>query len=168
MAVDLNIVVLVGRVTRDLELKYTQSGMAVCNIPIACNRSMGSEQGDKDVSFFDVVVFGKSAEIAKQYLTKGQRIGVEGHLQQRRWEDQNGQKRSKVDVVANRFQFLDSKNEQYQQSGGSFQKSGTSTFNANAPKKNEASDSSYYPDVVPPPDISDGFDGFNENDNIPF
>jgi len=111
MASDINRVNLIGRLTRDPELKYTQGGAAVGNFSIANNRTYTTSSGEKreEVSYFDCVAWGKLGEIITEYCKRGRRIAVEGRLQQRRWEDQNGNKRTKVDVIVDNFQFLDTK-----------------------------------------------------------
>jgi single-strand DNA-binding protein len=108
---DLNRVTLIGRLTRDPELKYIQSGTAVANFTIANNRTYTTNSGEKkeDVSYLDCLAWGKMGEIITQYMQKGRRIAVEGRLQQRRWEDQEGNKKSKIEIVADNVQFLDAK-----------------------------------------------------------
>lgn len=107
---DINTATLIGRLTRDEELKYTPSGAAVGNISIAINRKVKKGQEWVDESnFFDVVFFGKQAENLKQYLTKGKQVGVTGFLKQERWTDQNGQNRSAVKIYANGIQLLGGK-----------------------------------------------------------
>lgn len=106
---DINSVVLVGRLTRDAELKYTPNGTAVLNLSIAVNRSVKrNDAWEDEVSFFDVVLFGKLAEGIAQYCAKGQQIGVEGSLRQERWE-KDGQTRSKVKVIADTVRLLGGK-----------------------------------------------------------
>ncbi|MDY7029841.1 MAG: single-stranded DNA-binding protein [Spirochaetota bacterium] len=106
MANDINSVVLVGRLTRDAELKYTASGTAVCKFSIAVNRSRktGDTWGE-EAHFFDIVLWGRQGEAIHQYLGKGKQIAVQGELRQSRWE-QNGQNRSKVEVHALNVQLL--------------------------------------------------------------
>lgn len=107
---DINTATLIGRLTRDEELKYTPSGAAVGNISIAINRKVKKGQEWVDESnFFDVVFFGKQAENLKLYLTKGKQVGVTGFLKQERWTDQNGQNRSAVKIYANDIQLLGGK-----------------------------------------------------------
>jgi single-strand DNA-binding protein len=108
MSWDINHVVVVGRLTRDPELKYTQSGAAVARFSIAVNRSSGSRGDDSEetTSFFNVVAWNKTAEICKEYLTKGKQVGVDGRLQQRRWSGNDGVRRSNVEIVANNVQFF--------------------------------------------------------------
>ena len=106
MANDINQVVLVGRLTRDAELKYTGSGTAIGKFSIAVNRRRKTgDQWTDEVSYFDIVLWGKSAESLNQYLVKGKQIAVNGELRQNRWE-QEGQNRSKVEIVANNVQLL--------------------------------------------------------------
>ena len=105
---DINHVVLVGRLTRDAELKYTAGGQAVCKFSVAVNRRR--KQGDQWVdepSFFDVVLWGRQGETLNQYLVKGKQVGIDGELRQDRWE-QDGQNRSRVEIVANNLQLLGS------------------------------------------------------------
>ncbi|MBI5189552.1 MAG: single-stranded DNA-binding protein [Nitrospirae bacterium] len=105
--VNFNKVILIGNLTRDPELRYNPSGTAVANLSIAVNRRYKQgEENREEVGYFDIVVFGKTAENCGQYLNKGSGILVEGRLQQRRWETDDGQKRSKVEVVANTVQFM--------------------------------------------------------------
>jgi len=110
MASDLNRVVLIGRLTRDPELRYTPSGTAVAGFSLANNRTYAVTGEKKDqVSYFDCVAWAKLGEIITEYCKKGHRIAVEGRLQQRRWDDQDGKKRTKVEVVIENFQFLTGK-----------------------------------------------------------
>lgn len=103
----LNVVVLIGRLVADPELKYTTSGVAVCSFTIALDRWTKSESGEKQTDFFDIVAWRHSAEFAANYLSKGRLVSVEGRLQQRSWVQQDGQKRYKTEVVANSLQGLD-------------------------------------------------------------
>jgi len=106
-----NKVILAGNLTRDPELRYTPKGTAVARIGLACNRKWKSETGEmkEEVTFVDVDAFGKTAETIGQYLKKGRPILIEGRLRYETWEDkQTKQKRSKLGVVMETFQFLDS------------------------------------------------------------
>jgi single-strand DNA-binding protein len=105
-SMDLNRVILIGRTTRDIELKYTPSGAAVCSFTLANGRKVKDAE---QTSFIDCVAWQKSAEIIAQYVAKGHRIAIEGRLQQRSWTDGDGNKRSKMEVVVENFQFLESK-----------------------------------------------------------
>ena len=103
---DINHVVLVGRLTRDAELKYTTNGQAVCKFSLAINRPKKvGEQWEEEANFFDIVLWGRQGEAINQYLQKGKTIGVEGELRQDRWQ-QDGQNRSKVEIVARNVQLL--------------------------------------------------------------
>jgi len=105
-----NRVILMGNLTRDPELRYTPGGTAVANFSLAVNRRFKTDdEVREEVDFFDIIVWGKQAENCSEYLSKGRPVLVEGRLQQNRWETSEGQKRSKVEVVANSVQFLGSK-----------------------------------------------------------
>jgi len=105
---DINHVVLVGRLTRNAELKYTHSGGAVSKFSIAINqRRKKDEQWVDEAHFFDIVLWGKTAESLNQYLVKGKQVGIEGQLRQNRWE-QDGQARSKVEIFATSIMLLGS------------------------------------------------------------
>ena len=104
--VDLNHVVLIGRLTRDAELKAIASGQSVCKFSIAVNRRKKSgDQWEDEPNFFDIVVWGRQGESLHQYLIKGKMVAVDGELRQDRWQ-QDGQNRSKVEIVANNIQLL--------------------------------------------------------------
>ena len=106
-----NKVILMGNLTRDPELRYTPKGTAVARIGLACNRKWKSETGEmkEEVTFVDVDAFGKTAETIGQYLKKGRPILIEGRLRYDSWEDkQTKQKKNKLGVVMETFQFLDS------------------------------------------------------------
>jgi len=106
MATDINHVVIVGRLTRDAELKFTNNGTPVCKFSIANNqRRKKEDQWVDEAHFFEVALWGKQAESINQYLKKGKQIGVEGQLRQDRWE-QNGQARSRVEINASNVQLL--------------------------------------------------------------
>jgi len=103
---DLNHVVLIGRLTREAELKYTAGGQAVCKFSIAVNRrKKNGDQWEDEANFFDIVVWGRQGESLHPYLVKGKMVGVDGELRQDRWQ-QDGQNRSKVEVIANYLQLL--------------------------------------------------------------
>jgi single-strand DNA-binding protein len=111
MAGDINRVTLVGRLTRDPELRHLPSGTPVLEMGLAVNGRQKDDAGnwtDKP-NFFDIKVYGNQAEFLSQHLAKGRRIGVDGRLDWRSWEAQDGTKRTRVDVVAQDVQFLDSR-----------------------------------------------------------
>ena len=103
---NLNVVVLIGRLTRDAELKYISTGTAVSKFSLAVNRRKRSgDQWVEETDFFDITVWGRTAESLNQYLTKGKEIAVEGELRQSRWE-QDGQSRSRIEINARNIQLL--------------------------------------------------------------
>lgn len=111
-----NKVMLIGNLTRDPEVRYTPKGSAVCDMAIAVNRRYMTDSGERqeEVTYLDIVLWGKTAELAGQYLAKGRSVFIEGRLQMDTWEDKaTGQKRSKIRVVAENMQFLGN-----QQGGG--------------------------------------------------
>jgi len=109
----LNRVLLIGNLTRDPEVRYTPKGTPVAEIGLAVNRVIpGSEEGERreEVTFVDVTLWNRQAELAEQYLKKGRAVFIEGRLQLDTWDDkQTGQKRSRLRVVAENLQFLDSR-----------------------------------------------------------
>lgn len=106
---DINHVILVGRLTRDIELKYTNTGLPIGRLGIAINRRRKKEDTWVDeANFFNVTIMGKIAESLRPYLTKGKQVGIEGELRQNKWE-QNGQMHSTVDIFATNVQLLGGK-----------------------------------------------------------
>jgi len=113
---DINHVVLVGRLTRDCELKFTANGHAVCKFSIAVNRrKRNGDEWEDEANFFDIVVWGKQGESISKYLVKGKMVGVDGELRQERWQYE-GQNRSKVEIVASYIQLLDRNQNEINQS----------------------------------------------------
>lgn len=108
MPASLNKVFLIGNLTRDPELRYIPSGQAVTSFTVATNWAYNSPSGEKkeEVSFVRVVTWGRRAEVCNEYLRKGSPVFVEGRLQSRSWEAQDGSKRSSLEVVASNVQFL--------------------------------------------------------------
>lgn len=106
---ELNRIFLIGRLTKDPELRYMPSGGGVATLRMAVNhtwRPKDSNEKKEEVLYIDVNVFGRSAETVKQYLAKGREVFIEGRLQQNDWQDKSGQKRTTFRVVAERFQFI--------------------------------------------------------------
>ena len=155
-----NRVVLVGNLTRDIELRYTQSGAAIGSSGIAVTRKY-TLNGEKreETCFIDITFFGKQAEIANQYLSKGSKLLVEGRLKFDQWTDNNGQNRSKHTVVVENMEMLgggQQSNQGYQQGGYSNQHPQQS-----APKKPQQPPESYEIDV-------DGDKYEQDDETIPF
>jgi single-strand DNA-binding protein len=118
MAANINRVVLVGNLTRDPELRHTPSGTAVCSLRLAVNTrrkdAATGEWGEKP-NYFDVTVWGNQGENCAQYLSKGRPVGVDGRLEWREWEAQDGSKRQAVEIVADSVQFLGGRGESDQE-----------------------------------------------------
>ncbi len=109
---NVNQVAIIGNLVKDLELKYTNNGMAIGTFALAVNRDV-KKNGEwiKEASFFEVESFGKQPEALKPYMTKGKQVGVEGYLKQNRWTDQQTQQtRSKIVIVANNIQLCGARN----------------------------------------------------------
>jgi len=99
----LNKVILIGNLTRDPELRYTPSGMALCKFGLAVNRKFKEKE---EVTFVDITAWGKTGEISSEYLSKGRQVCIEGRLTYSQWETDDGQKRSKLEVTAENVIFL--------------------------------------------------------------
>lgn len=166
MAEDVNNIVLIGRLTKDPELKFTPGkGTAVCTFNLAVNRRQsksGNEQQTAD--FIPIVVWGKVAESVANYMAKGRQICIIGRLQIRNYTDKNGNKRYATEVVANQCQFLGSKNEngngnsqqrpQNKQSNNSYNNySQSQNQNSNTPQNNNFGGDDFGDDITP---IDDG------------
>lgn len=118
---NLNKVMLIGNLTRDPEVRYTPKGTAVTDIALAVNRIYSTDEGERreEATFIDVTLWGRQAEIAGQYMRKGRPVFVEGRLQMDTWEDkQTGQKRSRLKVIGEGFQFLGGKDDGGGSGGG--------------------------------------------------
>ncbi len=114
----MNVVVLIGRLTRDPELRYTNSQMPVCSATLAVDRPVARSQGnEKQTDFIRITLFGKQAEIFSRYLTKGRQVAVEGRIQTGSYQNQKGDTVYTTDVYVNRFDFIGNRNDS--QTGGS-------------------------------------------------
>ena len=105
----MNKVFLIGRLTKDPELRYTGSNVAVCSFSIAINRNFTNANGEREADFINVVVWRKQAENVKNYLSQGSQVAIDGRIQTRTYDDQNGQRRYITEVVADNVEFLGSK-----------------------------------------------------------
>lgn len=105
----MNKVFLIGRLVRDPELRYTGSNLAVANFSLAVNRTFTGQNGEKETDFINIIVWRKQAENVKNYLKQGSQVAIDGRIQTRNYEDQNGQRRYVTEVVADNVQFLDTK-----------------------------------------------------------
>ncbi len=106
----MNRVVLVGRLARDPELRTTSSGVSVCNFTVACDRRY-AQNGERQADFISCIAWRQSGEFVSRYFTKGNRIALEGSIQTRSWDDQNGNKRYATEVVVDHVEFAQSKGE---------------------------------------------------------
>ena len=159
-----NKVILIGRLTRDPELRYTQNGRPVASFSLAVDRPRGGQGGqDKETDFFDCVVWQQTAEFASKYATKGRLVCIEGRLQSRSWEDkETGQKRKAVEVVCNDLRLLDKRGDAPGGSGG-YDPSGS--YDSPPPVRETVHGGSSNANRVPAP--TGGGQSF-EDDDIPF
>jgi single-strand DNA-binding protein len=121
-----NKVILVGRLGRDPETRYTGGGQAVANFSVATDESYRDKNGErqKRTEWHKIVVWGKQAEIAQQYLKKGSLVFIEGRIQSREWQDKEGQKRTSFEIVANNFRMLGGRGDGPSGGGGSASRAG--------------------------------------------
>lgn len=158
----INNVVLVGRMTRDAELRYTQSNQAVATFTLAVNRNFKNQNGEREADFINCVIWRQQAENLANWAKKGALIGITGVIQTRNYENQQGQRVYVTEVIANSFQLLESRNSQNQ--SGNFQTGNSSNYgNANSMSNfsREAEQTSFFRgNTTNPMDISD--------DDLPF
>lgn len=154
MAKSVNQVFLMGNLTRDPELRSTQSGTSVCSFSIAINRSWTGSDGQtqEDVDFFDIVAWGKLGELVDQYMSKGRRVLVQGRLSTSSWEAKDGSKRSRVEVVAQDVTFLDGSGDSSSSSAGNSSSSSASSSKSGSASKKPAKPPA---DETKPVDLSD-------------
>lgn len=105
----MNKIILMGRLVRDPEVRYTQTGKVVCQFTLAVDRPFANQEGQREADFIPVIVWGKQAELCGNSLTKGQRALVEGRLQIRSYDAKDGSKRWVTEVIANSFEFIERK-----------------------------------------------------------
>lgn len=153
---DFNKVFLIGRLTKDPELRYTPSGAAVSDLGLATSRTYTTKDGERreETLFIDVTVWNRQAENCCQYLAKGRQVHVEGYLKMDTWQDRNtGEKRSKIKIEGERVQFLDSR--RGEDSGPSSNHSDDDDTSATSPRRsapaNGTARSSYAPSADPGP-----------------
>lgn len=158
----INNVVLVGRMTRDAELRYTQSNQAVATFTLAVNRNFKNQNGEREADFINCVIWRQQAENLANWAKKGALIGITGVIQTRNYENQQGQRVYVTEVIANSFQLLESRNSQNQ--SGNFQTGNSSNYGNTNSMPNfsrEAEQTSFFRgNTTNPMDISD--------DDLPF
>ena len=108
----MNAVHLIGRLTKDIDLRFTQSGTAVGTFNLAVNRSFTNQQGEREADFINCVIWKKGAENLAKYTRKGSKIGIDGRIQTRNYENQQGQRVYVTEVIVEKFDLLDSRNSQ--------------------------------------------------------
>lgn len=114
----LNEVILMGRLTRDPDVRMTQNGTTAANFALACERDHAPQGQDRETDFFDIVALGKTADFVGQYFAKGQFVAVKGRLQQRDWTDKQGNKRRTTEILADRCYFAEKRQDRDASSGG--------------------------------------------------
>lgn len=138
-----NKVILMGNLTREPELRVTPGGLSICKFGLAVNRVFTDKEGNKreETTFVDIDAFGKQAEVIAKYMAKGRAIMVEGRLKLDQWETNNGEKRSKLGVVLEQFQFVGGRGEGGVESGGGSSEGGFSNPEQHAPPPRKAAPS---------------------------
>ena len=127
----MNSVNIIGRLTRDVEVRYSSKGTAIGTSAVAINEYYRDQTGEKKQksTYVELKFFGRYAEIANQYLNKGDKIGLQGKLDQEQWVDQNGQKRSQIKVIVDKFDMLEGKrSDQSGHNSGNFQVKGDTNY----------------------------------------
>lgn len=136
---NLNKVLLMGNLTRDPELRYLQSGTAVCDFGLATNRKWRSKTGEQkeEVCFVDITFFGRTAEVVSEFMKKGRPMFIEGRLKLDTWTGKDGQKRSKLHVIGENMQFIDSRgSREATGQAGQRPSAGNTTTGNSAPERN--------------------------------
>lgn len=113
----LNKVILIGNLTKDPELSETSSGVAFCKFSIAVNRPFANADGDRETDFFNITTWRGQAEICAKYLAKGKKVCVIGSIQNRSYEDKDGNKRTATDIVASEIEFLSARSDDEEKPG---------------------------------------------------
>ncbi|MDW7670728.1 MAG: single-stranded DNA-binding protein [Bacillota bacterium] len=154
----MNSVVLIGRLARDPELRYTGTGKAVTTLTVAVNRGFGKDQ---EADFIPVVVWEKQAENCANYLTKGSQVGVQGRMQVRSYEAQNGEKRYVTEVVGNQVEFLSSSGKS---GGDDFQQTRPASPQRSNQQNQKNDDGGFNPDDI---DLEE-FETMEDDEDLPF
>ncbi len=152
-----NKVILVGRLGRDPETRYTSAGQAVANFSVATDESYKDRNGErqKRTEWHKIVVWGRQAEIAQQYLKKGSLVFIEGRIQSREWQDKEGQKRTSFEIVANNFRMLGGRAEGAAAAGGGGMDGGASRGGGDEMESHAAPADDFGGGAAPGPEISD-------------
>lgn len=145
----MNKAILMGRLTKDPELKSTNNGVSVCSFTVAVDRRFKNQQGEREADFIPVVAWRQTAEFVGKYFQKGQRIALVGSIQVRHWDDEHGNRRYMTEIIADEVYFADSKTEN---SGGNYNRSNNNSFQNTQNNQNTSAPSRNTND-----DFSDGF-----------
>lgn len=125
----MNKIIISGNLGKDSELKQTSSGTTILNNSLAVRRSRKNPQGEYDTDWFNITLFGKSAEVFSQYTGKGSKVSIVGHIEFREYQNQQGQTVNTHNVVVSEFEFLDSRNNQQQNQQPQYQNNQNTAFN---------------------------------------
>lgn len=159
----INRVVLVGRLTKDPELKYTQGGVAVCRFTLAVNRTFSNQSGEREADFINCVTWRKQAENTANFLRKGSLVGIEGRIQTSSFDGQDGKRVFMTEVVADSVQFLEPKSNRSEQPDSSYQSGQVSNGTNTQQYQQQSQTGGYERDPFPestPIEVSD--------DDLPF
>lgn len=159
----MNKVFLIGRLTRDPELRYTSSNIATATFSLAVDRNFTNQNGEREADFINIVVWRKQAENVKNYLTKGSQVAIDGRIQTRSYDGQDGQKRYVTEVVADNVQFLGTR-----ASNNSSDNNAVPAFNDNATPYDFAQSSPSTTDVSNDPFADFGSSIEISDDELPF
>jgi len=166
----INKAIIIGRLVKDLDLKYTQGGNAVTSFTLAVDRNFKGADGNKETDFINCQAWRKTAEIMEKYLHKGSLIGVEGRIQTRSYDDQQGNRKFVTEIVADNVTFLESKNDSQQNQNRAQNNGGTGYQNQNSnnySQNNQNGNSGQYGGN----NTQGGFSGYSEQDiedSLPF
>ncbi len=141
----MNKVFLIGRLVRDPELRYTGSNTPVASFSIAVNRAFTSQSGEREADFINIVVWRKQAENVKNYITQGSQVAIDGRIQTRSYDDNDGKKRYVTEIVAENVQFLDSKNSRNANDGGNNNNNNPSPYDFKNEQPSQTTDVSSNP-----------------------
>lgn len=158
MSLNLNKVVIAGRLTRDPEIKVTQTGIAVCSFSVAVNKRV-TKDNNPETNFFDVTAWRERAEFVGKYFRKGSAICVCGQLDVNKWEDRNGNKRQNVQIVADDCLFVESKSALEEQSPQDIAPTQTSVYGTH---------NTAYNSYTPPAQTDQNFEQIDVDDDLPF
>ena len=158
----MNLVVLIGRFTRNPELRTTQNGTTFCNFTLAVDRRFKNDNGP-DADFINCTAWGRTAEVINQYLSKGQQIAIQGRIQTSSYQDRNGNTQYRTDVIVDQFDFISNRN------GGNYNQNNQNNYDFNQDRGYQNNNNNYQRDNgVAPLQIDDDFSLLADDDDVPF